>query len=181
MQSTKLKCVITVFAFISFLYLPTFAAKKPATARGNVKKAVKYNVAKNNVVRLTNISKDHTIFAAALKRTGLDETLASGSGPYAIFAPSDKAFRALPQDVLNNLLNDKSKLKQFLLFHVVRAGIKPKHADIVSEIETMSGSNLRLTNENGKFKVNNTEVVSRGRKAANGIVYEINQTLFPIN
>ena len=48
-----------------------------------------------NIVENAVNSKDHTTLVAAVKAAGLVETLA-GNGPFTVFAPTDKAFNALP-------------------------------------------------------------------------------------
>ena len=56
---------------------------------------------------------------AALDAADLVETL-SGEGTFTVFAPTDEAFAALPDGMLEDLLADPNTLKQILLYHVVR-------------------------------------------------------------
>ena len=55
---------------------------------------------------------------AALDAADLVETL-SGDGTFTVFAPTDDAFAALPEGMLEELLADSETLKQILLYHVV--------------------------------------------------------------
>ncbi|WAS92839.1 fasciclin domain-containing protein [Nannocystis punicea] len=59
-----------------------------------------------------------TTFLSAVEIAGLRETL-QGPGPFTIFAPSDKAFAALPKGELDRLLKNKKKLAALLQHHVV--------------------------------------------------------------
>lgn len=59
-----------------------------------------------------------TTFLSAVDVAGLRETL-QGPGPFTIFAPSDKAFAALPKGELDRLLKNKKKLAVLLQNHVV--------------------------------------------------------------
>ncbi|SFE42174.1 Uncaracterized surface protein containing fasciclin (FAS1) repeats [Nannocystis exedens] len=59
-----------------------------------------------------------TTFLSAVDVAGLRETL-QGPGPFTIFAPSDKAFAALPKGELDRLLKNKKKLAALLQHHVV--------------------------------------------------------------
>jgi hypothetical protein len=59
-----------------------------------------------------------TTFLSAVDVAGLRETL-QGPGPFTIFAPSDKAFAALPKGELDRLLKNKKKLAALLQNHVV--------------------------------------------------------------
>lgn len=42
-----------------------------------------------------------------------------GDGPFTVFAPTDAAFAALPDGVLESLLANKDQLANVLLYHVV--------------------------------------------------------------
>ena len=91
----------------------------------------------------------------AVRTAGLTETL-QGDGPFAVFAPTDDAFAALPEGTLDTLLADpEGALTDVLLYHVV-AG-KAMAADVVgmesgSMVETAGGNSFALTIEDGKVK-----------------------------
>ena len=40
-------------------------------------------------------------------------------GPFTVFAPSDQAFAAVPQEILQKLQSDKALLQKVLKYHVV--------------------------------------------------------------
>ena len=63
-------------------------------------------------------SPDHTTLVAALRKTGLVETLA-GKGSYTIFAPTNAAFAAVPGGA-EALLKDKGRLAKVLGYQIVR-------------------------------------------------------------
>ena len=54
-------------------------------------------------------SKDHTTLVAAVKAAGLVDTL-SGPGPFTVFAPTNKAFEALPKGMCGRPLRCKKNL-----------------------------------------------------------------------
>ncbi|WP_434422394.1 fasciclin domain-containing protein [Nannocystis pusilla] len=68
-----------------------------------------------------------TTFLSAVDVAGLRETL-QGPGPFTIFAPSDKAFAALPKGELDRLLKNKKKLAALLQHHVVAGPPLPSKA-----------------------------------------------------
>lgn len=68
-----------------------------------------------------------TTFLSAVDVAGLRETL-QGPGPFTIFAPSDKAFAALPKSELDRLLKNKKKLAALLQHHVVAGPPLPASA-----------------------------------------------------
>ena len=73
-----------------------------------------------NIVQNAANSKDHTTLVAAVKAAGLVETL-EGTGPFTVFAPTNEAFNALPQGVVDGLLKPENKpeLTRVLTYHVV--------------------------------------------------------------
>jgi uncharacterized surface protein with fasciclin (FAS1) repeats len=67
-------------------------------------------------------SADHTTLAAAVKAAGLVDTL-KGSGPFAVFAPTNEAFAKLPADTVGSLLKpEKDALTRFLLITLSPVG-----------------------------------------------------------
>merc|ERR1712088_356842 len=59
-----------------------------------------------------------TTLNAAVKAAGLEATLAS-PGPFTVFAPTNLAFKKIPDADLQRLLGDKAALSKILLRHVV--------------------------------------------------------------
>jgi uncharacterized surface protein with fasciclin (FAS1) repeats len=59
-----------------------------------------------------------TTLALALETAGLNETL-EDAGPYTVFAPTNAAFEALPEGVLDALLDDTETLTNLLEYHVI--------------------------------------------------------------
>ncbi|MGA2698825.1 MAG: fasciclin domain-containing protein, partial [Methanoregula sp.] len=58
-----------------------------------------------------------SLMAEAVRATGLDSVLA-GKGPYTVCAPTDDAFRQLPEETLAALMADpKGQLFRVLQYH----------------------------------------------------------------
>lgn len=53
-------------------------------------------------------SKDHTTLVAAVKAAGLVDTL-QGKGPFTVFAPTNDAFKALPDGTVEVLLKPETR------------------------------------------------------------------------
>jgi hypothetical protein len=58
----------------------------------------------------------------ALRSTGLDELLSDGT-PRTVFAPTDQAFAALPEGMLEQLMSDPEATRDLLLGHVIEGGL----------------------------------------------------------
>ena len=74
----------------------------------------------SNIVELAVATDDLSTLVTAVQEAGLVETLQS-EGPFTVFAPTNEAFEALPEGVLEMLLKpeNKDKLTAVLTYHVV--------------------------------------------------------------
>jgi len=124
-------------------------------------------------------SEDHEVLAFVLGLTGLDEAL-SGEGPFTVFAPTDAAFQALPQEVLDELLgNPGGELTQILLYHVV--GASALSTDLIDgqTIVTLQGQEVVVNIINGTVFINDAQVTIADLEADNGVVHVIDAVLLP--
>ena len=63
-----------------------------------------------NIVENASQSEDHTTLVAAVKAADLVKTL-EGKGPFTVFAPTNEAFKALPEGTVETLLKPENKAK----------------------------------------------------------------------
>ncbi len=113
----------------------------------------------------------------ALKVAGLADVL-NKPGEYTVFAPTNAAFAALPKGTLTALLQDPTKLKAILLYHVVEG--KVMSSDIKPGlVKTLEGSDIDISVKHDKVYVNNALVTTADIKAANGVIHVINAVLLP--
>lgn len=123
--------------------------------------------------------KFNTLLAAA-ETAGLTDAL-KGNGQLTIFAPTDAAFAALPEGTVEELLKpeNSAKLAAILKYHVV-AG-RHLAADVVTKdkIETLQGSEIKITKMDGSVKVNKANITATDIKAGNGVIHVIDAVLIP--
>ena len=60
-----------------------------------------------------------TTLVQYLDSTGLSATLKDEQGPFTLFAPTNKAFEALPESTKQSLRDDPVKLKELLAYHML--------------------------------------------------------------
>merc|ERR1712214_163276 len=96
-------------------------------------------------------------------KAGLADTL-TGEGPFTVFAPTNAAFAALPQEIVDAVSADTELLKSVLLYHVVPGNILSSAASNDLTLDTAQGTSLRV---NGK------SVVKADIKASNGVIHFI--------
>ena len=115
---------------------------------------------------------------AAVVAAGLAETL-SGEGPFTVFAPTDEAFAALPEGLLEKLLLEENRdlLVQILTYHVVSGTVLA--ADVTDgDVATVEGSNIALSTTGG-VTVNGANVVLADVLASNGVIHAIDAVILP--
>lgn len=116
-------------------------------------------------------------FVAALKTTGFEDSLKNG-GPYTVFAPADSAFDKLPPDTKKDLMNDKKKLEQVLAYHVIPGTVRVAEVK-PGKVQTVQGSSLTLTSDNGKVTVDEANVTESDVTADNGVIHVIDTVVLP--
>ncbi len=124
------------------------------------------------------ISNDFTTLVAAVQAAGLVETL-QGEGPFTVFAPTDEAFAALPDGLLDALLLEENQeaLQQILTYHVVSG--KVLSTDLSSgEVATVQGEEVTIVVDDG-VTVEGANVVAADVEAGNGVVHVIDAVIVP--
>ncbi|WP_323767196.1 fasciclin domain-containing protein [Marinovum sp.] len=120
-----------------------------------------------------------TTLVAAVEAAGLVETL-KGEGPFTVFAPTDAAFAALPEGVVEDLLKpeNKEKLVTVLTYHVVPG--KVMSGDLSNEMmaTTVQGSDVTIMTEGGVM-VDEANVVQADIEASNGVIHVIDAVIMP--
>jgi uncharacterized surface protein with fasciclin (FAS1) repeats len=114
-----------------------------------------------------------------LKAAGLDKALASG-GPYTIFAPTDKAFDALPKGALAQLLKPENRdaLVKILTYHVVE-GENTSNTLKSGDANTLEGAPLKVSVNSSGVTVNDAKVIQKDVQASNGVIHVIDRVLLP--
>ncbi len=131
------------------------------------------------IVDVASANGSFDTLVAAIQAADLGDTL-SAEGPYTVFAPTDEAFAALPEGVLDKLLlpENKAVLAQILTYHVV-SGEVPSSAVETGMVPTVEGADLDVVAEGGSVTVNGANVVSTDVMASNGIIHVIDAVLIP--
>lgn len=118
-----------------------------------------------------------TTLITALNAAGLVDTL-KGPGPFTVFAPTDEAFKQLPDGAVAKLLGDLPKLRNVLLYHVVPGALMADDVVKLKTAKTAMGQSVTIDTANGA-RVNDATIVSTDIRAANGVIHVINRVLLP--
>lgn len=120
-----------------------------------------------------------TLLAAA-EAAGLVEALSS-KGPLTVFAPTDKAFEALPKGTLKSLLKpeNKDQLAEILKYHVIAGKVTAQDAVKAGEAKTLAGQTVQITIQDGQLRINESNVINNDLETSNGIIHVIDHVLIP--
>lgn len=133
-----------------------------------------------DLVDIAASTEGFSTLVAAVKAAGLVETL-KGKGPFTIFAPTDKAFAALPAGTIENLLKpeNKDQLVKILTYHVVPGKVLSSEAATVKSAKTVNGQNLEIKVDGNSVKVGNAKVTAVDIEGTNGVIHVIDSVLLP--
>jgi len=122
-------------------------------------------------------------FIQLVTEVGLADSLSNG-GPYTVFVPTDLAFSKVPKDVLNKLSGDHTLLMQVLKNHIIAGTHTSNEFKNDIEIPTWSynAKKVRINFYRNKqiMTVLGSTVSSRDNIASNGVLYLIDDVIFPM-
>ena len=130
------------------------------------------------IVEIASANKDLSTLVTAVTAAELVETL-SGEGPFTVFAPTNDAFKALPEGLLDELLKDpKGKLTDILKLHVISGAVDSAAATAAAgtDVETLGGK-VSVALDGDKLKVGGATVTIADIKAKNGVIHVIDAVI----
>jgi uncharacterized surface protein with fasciclin (FAS1) repeats len=113
---------------------------------------------------------------------GLEDDL-SLDGPYTVFAPTNDAFAALPEETLTRLKSEegKAELVEILQSHVAEGRLIAGEVPMAGKsIETIGEASLNVTGSvDGTLNIEGSNTVGDGVYARNGVVYAVDAVILP--
>merc|ERR1740117_2775200 len=152
------------------LFATVVSATRPTGIRGNSK----------TIVELAVATPELSTLVTALKAADLVGTL-SGKGPFTVFAPTNKAFEALPAGTLADLLKpeNKAQLVDLLTYHVALGDLPSKKIMDMGMIKTVEGKDVTARLSGSTILINSAKVTTADISASNGVVHIIDAVLNP--
>jgi uncharacterized surface protein with fasciclin (FAS1) repeats len=120
-----------------------------------------------------------TLLAAA-PAAGLYDVL-NGEGPLTVFAPTDDAFKALPDGTVESLLKpeNQQQLIDILKYHVVSGRVYADQAAEAGQATTVLGNMVETSVSADGLRVNDSRIIKADLEAANGVIHVIDAVLLP--
>ena len=135
---------------------------------------------KHDIVDVASKAGVFNTLIAAVKAAGLVEAL-KGEGPITVFAPTDDAFAKLPEGTIESLLKpeNKDKLINILLYHVVSGEVMAETAITLDSAKTLQGSSFSINLDGKTLKIDGASVTQADIKASNGVIHVIDSVILP--
>jgi uncharacterized surface protein with fasciclin (FAS1) repeats len=132
----------------------------------------------SNITQVVNVNKNMTTLKRGIIESGLGKTL-SETGPFTIFAPSDKAYDELDKNVVEDMLKPKNKahLLEVLNVHVVEGKIRLKDLKDGEMLKTVSGKELRIKVREGVVSVDGANIHGQEVQASNGSIHSLDTVM----
>jgi len=131
---------------------------------------------------------DFSTLVSLVQAAGLTDVLA-GEGPFTVFAPTNEAFAALPEDVVAYLTSEAGlpTLTEILTYHVVSGAVMSADiTDMMADTMQMSsvggdllGGQLDVKVTDAGVTVNQANVINPDIAASNGVIHVIDSVLLP--
>lgn len=138
--------------------------------------------ATENIVEVASGNEDFSTLVAAVTAADLAGTL-TGPGPFTVLAPTNDAFAALPDGVVDALLlpENKEELTQVLTYHVISGELDSTAvtAAVGTSVATVEGSEVAISENDGNLFVNESQVIIPDVEATNGVIHAIDNVLIP--
>lgn len=140
---------------------------------------IEEDVAKPNALQIAMGSKDHTTLVAAVQAANLENALVN-AGPLTVFAPTNGAFSALPDGVLENLLKpeNKSTLANILLYHVTPGNYSKGFVKKFKKLGQANNGYVEVEVKGDNIYVGGAKILA-SIPAGNGIVHVVDKVILP--
>ena len=130
-----------------------------------------------SIVEIAAGNEDFATLVSLVQAAGLVDAL-SGEGPLTVFAPTNDAFAAVPQVVVDFLLANPAVLTQVLTYHVVPGAVLSTELSS-GEVATLQGATVDVKVSDMGVEINNASVVAADIVASNGVIHVIDAVLLP--
>lgn len=129
-----------------------------------------------NIVETAEEAGNFTTLLSVATDLGLAETLQNDE--LTVFAPTDAAFDALPDGLLEDLTNEE--LTEIILYHVLEGTVESNQIEAQQNAETLQGERILLqSNAEGVTINGSSSVISADISASNGVIHAVDEVLLP--
>ncbi len=135
-------------------------------------------VAEKTIVETAKGDERFSTLVKALKAADLVDKLRE-EGPFTVFAPTNDAFDKLPRGTVDKLMDDVSRLKEILLYHVLPGKIAASEVTGMQDAETAMGEPVAVWVSGDRVMINDATVIEPDIHASNGVIHVIDRVIIP--
>jgi uncharacterized surface protein with fasciclin (FAS1) repeats len=131
-----------------------------------------------NTLQDNEVTAFHTLIDGLDQAFSLDHTL-KNRGPWTLLAPSDNAFKKLPDDDKKSLWANKNKLKQVLQYHMISGRYDAKALSMLSSLKTAEGHEVKLSKKGNDLYADGALIRTTDIPCSNGIIHVLDRVIMP--
>lgn len=131
-----------------------------------------------NTLKDNEVARFGTLLDGLSQAYDLDKTL-KNTGPFTLFAPSDKAFDRMPTDDLQSLFGNKKKLKQVLEYHIVPGKVSSTTLKSKKIFTTVEGHEITITERGKDLYADKALIKVTDLPCTNGMIHVIENVVMP--
>ncbi|XP_076321116.1 transforming growth factor-beta-induced protein ig-h3-like [Tachypleus tridentatus] len=133
-----------------------------------------------SVLYLAARSDNLKTFSTLARSTDMAQELVRPNITITIFAPSDKAFEALPEERRQRLQENTDEARRLLEYHIIQGKVKSDTFSDNQKVETTGRKNqLRLKVYRKALGVESAMITKADKEGQNGIIHIIDKVLIP--
>ena len=124
-------------------------------------------------------TEDLSILYDLVLKAGLGGALSDPNAQLTVYAPTNAAFLAIPENIRTAIVTDADALTAVLTYHVTPGEVDPRRAFIPSQVGTLQGQTVFFNRSKSGPQVNQSNINCQGVKTINGLVWIVDSVLQP--
>ena len=132
----------------------------------------------DHVIDAANAAGEYTTLLAGLEAAGLTTRLADVDKAFTLFAPTDAAFDALPEQIIETWNENPEAYKEILFYLVLEGAYTTEELIDAEVLTTLAGINIGITTDDDQVMINGVPIEAT-IPAGNSVVYAIDQLILP--
>jgi uncharacterized surface protein with fasciclin (FAS1) repeats len=172
------RTILIMASLVALVFSSSVPAKSCGGSSGSAKRTKASASQPKDIIDTALGAGSFKTLATALTKANLIDTL-KGPGPFTVFAPTDAAFKKIPEKDLQSILDDNASLTKILTYHVVPKSLMAADVLKTSSLDTVEGSKLSVATVGPAVKIGNATVTQTDIACSNGVIHVIDTVLVP--
>lgn len=135
----------------------------------------------STIAQVLQTRQELSAFQAALEDAGMLDTLDHEAASFTVFAPTNDAFDALPEQQRKRIQNSRSgeALTALVSHHITEGSVYTPELNRDQSFADRQDGSLTITRDSSHYMINHARVVAADLSARNGVVHIIDAVLIP--